>query len=124
MADEPFKIPPELELPGSSDRACVETFLAEAEAERSRLRLEIGTARQRLLAAEAATEASSLGALARLGALVLAAHRELAEARRVDRAAVAAIEAEAEAEVKRILAAARDVVLALGADGPLRPATV
>jgi len=89
------------------ERASVERYLEQAQAERSRLLGEIEEADRRVAAAQAGAGAPDLMAQARIGSLVLDAHRQLEDAVRENQHAVAAIEAEADVEVARILAAAR-----------------
>lgn len=84
----------------SYDRLSVERFLTAAEAERARLLLELEKARR------ASGGADPEGVERQLGARVLAAHREIAKARRHNDQVVAAIIGDAEAEAAVIVRAA------------------
>lgn len=107
MTTDLFRLAGEITWHPSYDRARVEQFLEEAEAESARLLAQIEAARQRIDRAAAAASASTVEARARLGLQVLEAHRELAETRRRNAAQVAKVLGDAEAQAEEILAAAR-----------------
>jgi hypothetical protein len=91
----------------SYDRATLERFIAEVDAERARLRAEIEVAKARTRAARAGGSVRQAERHEALGALVLAAERELAELEAEHDLMVAEIQAAADAEAARILEAAR-----------------
>ena len=111
----------------SYDQETVQQFMEDVEAERARLRAEIEAADQRVRAAEAAAAAAHEAASARsreaaeaeLGAIVLAAHEELAVIERQHRRALETMRADAEAEAGRLLDEAREQAIAIRARAAL-----
>jgi len=91
----------------SYDRASIDRFTTEMEEARASLQAQIDEARARVAAAEAAVAAYRTEAQTQLGAIVLAAHAELAEIEQDHRQLITTIRATAEAEATRLLAAAR-----------------
>jgi len=97
----------------SYDRDSVDRFLAEVEAERTRLLGEIERAAARRDTALEAAAASAAAAIASLGEVVLARSHELAQIEEQHAEIVATIRAAAETEAARILAAAEREVAAM-----------
>lgn len=89
------------------DRASIDRFTVEVEAERARLLAAIEEAQARAEAAKSGAATRHHSAQAQLGALVLAAQAELAQIEREHHEIVSAIRTNAEAEAARVLAAAR-----------------
>lgn len=102
----------------SYDRASIERFKAEVSAERARLESEIDAARARITAAETAV-ADQQREAATLGALVLAAQRDLADMEDEHARLVSSIRAAADAEAARVVAAARAEAAAMRATASL-----
>lgn len=98
---------PDIEWQDGYDRASVEQFFAEVEAERGRLTAEIADAQERLQRAQGALEARRLAGHADFTEIVAAAQRELAAVEEEHRELVAAIRKAAVDEAARVLAAAR-----------------
>lgn len=99
----------------SYDRASVDRFVAEVEAERARLQAAIEEARARLRQARAEATARQAEAREELGALVLAAQQELEEIERHHRETLEVIQAAAVEEAARLLIRAREEVAAVRA---------
>jgi len=93
--------------PGSSDRASIERFLAEVDAERKRLLAEIEAAGRRRAIAEKAALTHERALQSALGAIVVAAHQEILEVEQEHAVSIAALLASADAEVSALLAMAR-----------------
>lgn len=115
QGDEPAVGLDDLPWQLSYDRASVNRFVAEVEAERARLHEAIEAARARVQQAQAAATARQVEASEELGALVLAAQRELEEMERHHRLVLDAIAAAAEKEVARLLARAGEEAAAVRA---------
>ncbi len=118
MEHGPFAASGDFTWRRSYDKASVERYLERAEAERRRLEAEIAHALDRIAVAEEWIAARSTRENARLGAVVVAAHRELARARSENAALIARTAAEAEQEAERIVAAAHADAASLKAASP------
>lgn len=105
--------PDDLRWQLSYDRASVERYLAEVEAERARLQGEIDRALARRDAAREEIAAREAAAQAELGALVLATQNELERIEAGHREVLDTIRRAAEAEGERVLAAAHREVDAM-----------
>ena len=100
-------LPDDLEWHVSYDRASIERFLAEVEAERGRLQNEIEMTQARLEQARAAKVVRAATAQTEVAALVLAAQEKLAAIERQHHEVLETIRAAAVEEAARLLAAAR-----------------
>jgi cell division septum initiation protein DivIVA len=98
--------PDDLRWELSYDRASVDRFLTEVDRERTNLQREIDAARAQGEAARAAARAGLADGEAALGAMVLAAQRELVRIEEAHREIVATIRAAAATEATRVLTAA------------------
>lgn len=96
------------------DRASIERFVAEVDAERARLQSEIDQARSRLGRAQQAQASRRSDLASQLGDLVMDAHRRLVEMERNHQQLIDTIRATAEEEAARILDAARAAAARLG----------
>ncbi len=95
------------------ERAAVEKFLSDMEAERAHLAAEIEVAQAQRDAARRVRSTRELEAQAELGALVFTLERQMAELEDSHREVIATIRDAAEAEASRVLAAARREVAAM-----------
>jgi hypothetical protein len=98
--------PAELRWHRSYERAGIERFVAEVEAERARLRAELDAARAATAAAAARSVAGQAAAQASLGALVIETQRELEAMERAHQETIDGIRSAAAAEATRVLEAA------------------
>lgn len=89
------------------DRASIDRFAAQVEAERRRLLAEIEAAEARVSIAKSGIAARQAEERVELGSLVLLAQAELAQIEREHHEIVSAIRAAADVEVNRVLDAAR-----------------
>ena len=90
------------------DRASVDRYLSDVEAERARLRADIEAAEARAASARALTERHQAADEARVGALVLATRAEIERIEREHKDAVDAIRSAALEKAARILEVARN----------------
>lgn len=104
----------ELHWQTTYDRASIERFVTEVDAERARLKSEIDVARNRLGRAQQAQANHRSDLASQLGDLVMDAHRRLVEMERNHQQLIDTIWATAEEEATRILDAARAEAARLG----------
>lgn len=104
----------ELHWQTTYDRASIERFVTEVDAERARLKSEIDVARNRLGRAQQAQANHRSDLASQLGDLVMDAHRRLVEMERNHQQLIDTIWATAEEEAARILDAARAEAARLG----------
>ncbi|MGH9273320.1 MAG: hypothetical protein ACRDZU_01630 [Acidimicrobiales bacterium] len=95
------------------ERAAVDRFLADTDAERSRLQAEIEVAQAQRDAARRVVAARETEAQATLGAFVFEYEREMAELEVSHHEVITTIRAAAEGEAARVLAAAQREVAAM-----------